>query len=220
MDIGYAHLHGDQSVVDQNLFCQEVCANGGLVTSTELLVDLRVSQLSASLSLALVLRAHGRRWWGIRTYWFIKLVLPTPLSPRMITYSLSDCHATRDSRSSEEQTFRRTFLREDMMCDGTPGAKVVCLSSCFGARNGLWRVCAVEYQLSDREMKGGERFDGVLLFIRSSGHGGRGLKASMTRCRTGPSLPSAISLCYAYHPVRQFHHVSHPTSDLRTVSAA
>lgn len=48
-------------------------------------------------------------WWESlrRTYWFIKLVLPTPLSPRMMT-------------------FKRIFLREDMMavCAGGGGGVV------------------------------------------------------------------------------------------------
>jgi hypothetical protein len=83
------HLHCDESVIDENFLREEVSSDGSLVASAELLVDLVISE---NFMLALVgigdrLRHSCRALGGKaeRTYWFIKLVFPTPLSPRMIT---------------------------------------------------------------------------------------------------------------------------------------
>jgi hypothetical protein len=58
----------------------------------------------------------------------------------------------------------------------------------FGCCNGDY--LRTGFRANKRVIKGGERFDKVLLFIRMSagGRGGRGRQAPMTRCRTGPSL--------------------------------
>lgn len=98
--VRYAHLHSDQSVVDQDFFCQKVCANGGLVAGAELLVDLHIARLSALLFLALAPAAWVLQPDRYRTYWFIKLVLPTPLSPRIMTCVLSEHDAIRRIGSS------------------------------------------------------------------------------------------------------------------------
>lgn len=37
---GLSYLHGDLSVINQNLSSQEISSDGGLVARTELLVDL------------------------------------------------------------------------------------------------------------------------------------------------------------------------------------
>jgi hypothetical protein len=73
---------------------------------------------------------------GCRTNWFIRLVLPTPLSPRIMTCScISNMMRYDMADSKQDQTFKRTFLREDMLCDGPPGAKRVCLSLLFGVKS-------------------------------------------------------------------------------------
>ena len=70
---------------------------------------------------------------GYRTYWFIKLVLPTPLSPRIMTYWLLEHHATLDSQLYWGQTFNSFLREEDMLCDGAPCASDVCSKLwCFG----------------------------------------------------------------------------------------
>jgi hypothetical protein len=90
---------------------------------------------------------------GYRTYWFIKLVLPTPLSPRMITYSLSDYHATQSSQCHWRYTFS-SFLREDMLWDGAPGARGVCYgSSCFGLGAATDDVCGRSSEQTNARLK-------------------------------------------------------------------
>src|SRR4051812_8911836 len=76
------HLHRNLSVVDKDLAGQEVGSDSGLVARAELFVDLEGEHgVSRGVS------PHGchRGRLMALTYWFIKLVLPTPLSPRMIT---------------------------------------------------------------------------------------------------------------------------------------
>ena len=76
-----SYLHRYLSVVNQDLAGQEVGADGRFVASTEFLVDLYESKKVRCQN-------EGSSWLGsgsYRTYWFIKLVLPTPLSPRIIT---------------------------------------------------------------------------------------------------------------------------------------
>lgn len=52
----------------------------------------------------------------MRTYWFIKLVLPTPLSPRIITYSQPNQYFELFRvKYSIPRTLRRTFFLEDML---------------------------------------------------------------------------------------------------------
>lgn len=70
---------------------------------------------------------------GYRTYWFIKLVLPTPLSPRIMTYWLLEYHATLNPHFGWEQTFNSFLREEDMLCDGAPCASdVYSRLWCFG----------------------------------------------------------------------------------------
>ena len=80
----WTDLHSDKSVVDKDFFGQEVRANGGFVTGTEFLVDLCYA--CALAFMGVYCEDPSVR----RTYWFIKLVFPTPLSPRMITWRASD----------------------------------------------------------------------------------------------------------------------------------
>lgn len=79
------YLHGHHPVVDENFLGKKVGADCGLIASTEFLVDL----FSENCMLAMrEMMGAGWRVVGGKagpTYWFIKLVLPTPLSPRMIT---------------------------------------------------------------------------------------------------------------------------------------
>lgn len=50
---------------------------------------------------------------GFRTYWFIRLVFPTPLSPRMITYVCQPCRpSSYICHISCSFTFNRIFFRE------------------------------------------------------------------------------------------------------------
>ena len=53
--------------------------------------------------------------WRVElTNWFIKLVFPTPLSPRIITYSLISNRVLSCGLLSSLATFSRTFFLEDM----------------------------------------------------------------------------------------------------------
>jgi hypothetical protein len=76
-----AYLHGHYSVVYCDLFGEEVGANGCFVACAELLVDLRGTAYELSAIEGKQLTGRRRR----HTYWFIRLVLPTPLSPKMMT---------------------------------------------------------------------------------------------------------------------------------------
>ena len=96
-----SYLHRHLSVVDEYFPREEVGADGSLVTGAELLVYLQtVFWVSPGAELYAKHRALGENWSGdadaadataqgvgsvTHTYWFIKLVLPTPLSPRMMT---------------------------------------------------------------------------------------------------------------------------------------
>lgn len=88
---GLSYLHRHQTIVHQYLLCQEIGANSCFVAGTELLVDL-IQRLSVRMPRA-SMRLRALPEGVVRTYWFIKLVFPTPLSPSMITYitmALSD----------------------------------------------------------------------------------------------------------------------------------
>jgi hypothetical protein len=84
------YLHCYQSVVDENFLCEEISSDSGFVASTELLIDLFISK-NCKLAIGGIRDRprYGRRELlggeVERTYWFIRLVFPTPLSPRMIT---------------------------------------------------------------------------------------------------------------------------------------
>lgn len=69
-------LQGYNAVVYCDLFGEEVGADCRLVGCGELLVDLE----------GVLGMLRSRHECVSRTYWFIKLVLPTPLSPKMITF--------------------------------------------------------------------------------------------------------------------------------------
>lgn len=84
------YLHCHQSVVDENFLCEEISSDSSLVASTEFFIDLIISEacMLAIIGIRDRPRSAAEQWVGgevERTYWFIKLVLPTPLSPRMIT---------------------------------------------------------------------------------------------------------------------------------------
>ena len=84
------YLHCHQSVVDENFLCKEISSDGGLVASTELFVDLSISKSCVLAVIGILERWRYDRKALVggeveRTYWFIKLVFPTPLSPSMIT---------------------------------------------------------------------------------------------------------------------------------------
>ena len=66
-------MHRHQPVVDEDFFGEEIGADGGLVAGGELLVDLGWVRWSSWVRV------------DARTYWFMREVLPTPLSPRMMT---------------------------------------------------------------------------------------------------------------------------------------
>lgn len=71
------------------IWIRSTYADGRLVARAELLVDLKerhqyVAHSYTGIALLLVPRDAPR---GGQTYWFIKLVLPTPLSPRIMTLS-------------------------------------------------------------------------------------------------------------------------------------
>jgi hypothetical protein len=51
-----------------------------------------------------------------RTYWFIKLVLPTPLSPRMITWVVRCQSSVARSRVAEE--LQSAYLEQDLLARG------------------------------------------------------------------------------------------------------
>jgi hypothetical protein len=56
-----------------------------------------------------------------RTYWFIKLVLPTPLSPRMMTWYPHQYLSPSHISSCAIRTFNRIFLRDaivELLCGG------------------------------------------------------------------------------------------------------
>jgi hypothetical protein len=78
------YLHRDQTIIDQHLLGQEICTYRGLVARAELLIDLSCYQ---SPVLKHRVASRSVKWDLVvgRTYWFIKLVLPTPLSPKMMT---------------------------------------------------------------------------------------------------------------------------------------
>jgi hypothetical protein len=77
------YLDRHQTVIDQHFLRQEVCSNRGLVARAELLINLSSYQPPA---LQREVSSRSVRWDVLvgRTYWFIKLVLPTPLSPKMM----------------------------------------------------------------------------------------------------------------------------------------
>ena len=77
--MGCTDLHCHKPVINQYLLREKVCADGGLVTGTEFLVDLSLTNHISTFVSRHVLPPSRR------TYWFIKLVFPTPLSPRIIT---------------------------------------------------------------------------------------------------------------------------------------
>lgn len=57
----------------------------------------------------------------VRTYWFIKLVFPTPLSPRIITYIgivLEKKTGGTGVRTLWEHTLSKTFFRDAMAVEG------------------------------------------------------------------------------------------------------
>jgi hypothetical protein len=102
------HLHRYQPVINHDFLGKEVGAYCRLVACAELLVDLYL--LYKLRSPAWYMRrqyVYSERW--SRTYWFIRLVLPTPLSPRIMT-----CIRQRGtaSRTSAATTLRRTFFLE------------------------------------------------------------------------------------------------------------
>ena len=83
-DDEFTHLHRHLTVVHLYFACEEVGTDCGLVAGAEPLVDLDIVGTAQSATVVLALQ----RCREMRTYWFIKLVLPTPLSPRMITWML------------------------------------------------------------------------------------------------------------------------------------
>lgn len=56
---------------------------------------------------------RSRKLMVVRTYWFIKLVLPTPLSPSMMTCSLQ--YLLVSNQTHVALTFSKIFFREDMV---------------------------------------------------------------------------------------------------------
>ena len=89
------HLHGDESVIHGYLLSKEVRADGGLVPARgggahgpRTLPLPRVAVLWQGA--ALVSSGGAAAHWLLNfllTYWFMSEVLPTPESPRMITFS-------------------------------------------------------------------------------------------------------------------------------------
>lgn len=84
-----AYLHRHYPLIHSNFFRKEVGANGGFVACAELLVDLHdgfVSfQVYSRLTQKRAVVMPPGLFRGKHTYWFMRLVLPTPLSPRMMT---------------------------------------------------------------------------------------------------------------------------------------
>lgn len=93
-----SHLHRHLSVIDEDLPRKEIGTNRCLVACAELLVDLFALEDHVrttadahdatdcvGLGPTNTANIRAREWEISRTYWFIKLVLPTPLSPRMMT---------------------------------------------------------------------------------------------------------------------------------------
>jgi hypothetical protein len=52
--VGLLYLHGDDSVVDDGLFCEEICADGCFVLGAELLVHLPSASEAPGLGYVLV----------------------------------------------------------------------------------------------------------------------------------------------------------------------
>lgn len=75
------YLHCHKAVVYEDLLGEEIGAYRGFVARAELLIDLTMCQTELSMARGDAIEGRG----CARTYWFIKLVLPTPLSPRMMT---------------------------------------------------------------------------------------------------------------------------------------
>lgn len=95
---GIPELEGDDAIVDGYFFGEEVGAYRCFVRGAEFLVDLG----------GMLDRVGLPTEWRCSTYWFIKLVLPTPLSPRMITCTRQFAALVRQSHSG--RAFNRTFF--------------------------------------------------------------------------------------------------------------
>jgi hypothetical protein len=117
-EVELSYLHGDLAVIDEDLAGQEIRPDGSLVAGAELLVDLYSGNRSSAI-MGYRCRAWKPGW--VRTYWFIRLVLPTPLSPRIMTYRNQVCELNHPGQEALKhmfvrhiRTFRRTFFREAM----------------------------------------------------------------------------------------------------------
>jgi hypothetical protein len=134
-----AYLHRHYSVVYCYLLRQEVGPNCCFVACAELLVDLYRGVLASYSThsgegLKVALRKEGCR----HTYWFIRLVLPTPLSPRIMTCRCPNQYCDRTVPRTPRRTFNRTFFLDDMVL----GPKCYCLLRST-AKTG-WLTVAVE----------------------------------------------------------------------------
>lgn len=114
-----ANLHSDYSVLYHDLLGEEVGTYRGFVAGAEFLVDLP-GNMSKKPNRGKNKTDHTGL--DLLTYWFIKLVFPTPLSPRMMTWvealMFSFLKATL-----ERHTFKRIFFRDAMTYTLAPNAR-------------------------------------------------------------------------------------------------
>lgn len=111
----FPHLHCHLAVVHLNFPSEKIGSDSRFVAGAESLVDLDCDDR----------HQQGNVWFAttgglfecMRTYWFIRLVLPTPLSPRMMTLkrTISSAKQPRHRVTALQCAQGRSNLQQDLL---------------------------------------------------------------------------------------------------------